>query len=81
MKVFFANLSAVIQGCADWGRGGRHAPNIFKFAKKLVKRQPCWKRVGNSNFCDLLFCLSNNSWSIGQNAPHGIEILRPGETQ
>ena len=28
-------------------------PNIFKFARKLVKRQPCCKRDGNSIFCDL----------------------------
>ena len=34
---------------------GHHAPNIFKFGKKLVERQPCWKRVGNSNFSDPIF--------------------------
>ena len=63
------------------GMGGvTPSPNIFKLTKKLVKRQPCWKRAGNSNFCDLFFCLSNNSWSIGQKAPHGIEIPQPGET-
>jgi len=47
------------------GYGGLKPPNIFEFARNLVKRQPCCKRVGISIFCDLLF--SNNSWSIGQN--------------
>ena len=64
----FANFSAFSQECAGWGRGGATPTNIFNCAKKLIKRQPCWKRVGNSNFCDLIF-LSDNSWSIGQNTP------------
>ena len=54
-----------IEGARVWGR---RAPNIIKFTRKLIKSQPCCKRVGNSNFCDLIV-LSNNSWSIGQNAP------------
>ena len=47
--------------------GGLTSPNVFKLAAKLVKRQTCWKRVENSNFCDFIF-LSKNSWSIGQNS-------------
>jgi len=34
------------------GVEGVAPPNISLIARKLVKRQPCWKRVGNSNFCD-----------------------------
>ena len=34
------------------GVGRRRTPNVFKFARKLVRRQPCCKRVGNSIFCD-----------------------------
>ena len=30
--------------------GGITSSNIFKFAQKLIKRQPYWKRVGNSNY-------------------------------
>ena len=41
------------QGCADGGMGSVAPPSIFKFARKLVKSQPCCKRVGHSNFCDL----------------------------
>jgi len=42
------------QGCANWGAcGASCTPNIFKFASKLVKRQLCCKRVGDSIFCDL----------------------------
>ena len=26
------------------GIEGRRTPNVFKFARKLVKRQPCWKK-------------------------------------
>ena len=37
------------------GRGDFRPPNIFKFGKRLVKRQLCCKRVGNKNFCDLIF--------------------------
>ena len=29
-------------------------PNIFKFTRKLVKSQPCCKRVGHNIFCVLL---------------------------
>ena len=54
------------------GVGVSRPPNIFKFARKLVKRQPCCKKVGNSIFCDLFF-FSNNSWSLRQNAPPPIE--------
>ena len=35
------------------GVWGRHAPSVFKFARKLVKSQPCYKRVGYSIFWDL----------------------------
>ena len=42
-------------------------PNIFKFARKLVKCQPCCKRAGYSMFRDSFF--SSNSRSIGQNVP------------
>ena len=53
----------------DAPMSGEHCtPNIVKFASKLVKRQPCCKRVGHSIFCDLVF--SNNSWSIGQPPPN-----------
>ena len=41
------------QGCANWGRGGHHAANIFKSARKVANWQPCCKRVGNSILCDL----------------------------
>ena len=61
------------QGCPDWDASWRHTPsNIFKFALKLVKRQPCCKRVGNTIFPEVFF-FSNNSWPIGQHAnppPH-----------
>ena len=50
VKVFFATFSAFSQVSADWG-----VSHLLCFAKKLVKRQPCWKRVANSNFCDHLF--------------------------
>ena len=61
VKVFFLQISLLLaRDVHIGGVGGRHAPNIFKFAKTLVKRQPCWKRVGNTTFCDLIF-LSNNS--------------------
>ena len=36
------------------GMGASCSPTVFKFARKLVKRQPCCKRVDNSIFCDLL---------------------------
>ena len=63
------------QGRADWGRGGVTPSNVFKFARNLIKGQPCCKRVGNNIFCDLFF--SNNSWSIGQNAlPPNKRCLR-----
>jgi len=37
--------------------GGCHAPNIFKIARELDKRQPCCKRIGHIIFHDLLFSL------------------------
>ena len=43
------------QGCVNWRRGGGAAhPNILKVARKLVKTQPCCKRVGNSICCDFI---------------------------
>ena len=33
--------------------GGRRAPNVLIFARKLVKSQPCCTRVGNGSFRDL----------------------------
>ena len=41
------------QVCTDRGRG---APQYFQICK-IVKRQPCCKRVSNSIFCDLFFFL------------------------
>ena len=55
--------TATFVGGGPWGR---HVPNMFEIAKKLVKIRPCCKRVGCSIFRHL-FC--NNNWSIGQNAP------------
>ena len=55
-------------GMCRLGAWGCRIPNIFKLARKLVNRQPCWKRFDNSIFCDLLF-FSSNSCSIGQNTP------------
>jgi len=61
--------------CRMEGHGGRHATNIFKFARKLVKSQPCCKReLATVLFCDF-FCFSKNSWSIGQNAPPNRRYL------
>ena len=55
------------KGCANGGR--RALPNIFKFARKLVKSRPCCRRVGHSIFSHLFFFFSSNNWSISQNAP------------
>jgi len=55
------------KGCANGGR--RALPNIFKFARKIVKSQPWCKRVGHSIFYHLFSFFSNNIWSISQNAP------------
>ena len=49
------------------GRGGVAPPNVFKHARKLVKRQPCCNRVSNSTLSDLF--LSNNSEPVGQYPP------------
>ena len=68
VKVFFAIFSAFSQGCADWGRGGHHAPTIFKFTKKLVKGSHAGRELATI-ISVIVFFLSNNSWSIGQNAP------------
>ena len=43
------------QGCADGGAWGRHAPNIFKFARNLVKIHSWCRTVGHSIFCGLCF--------------------------
>ena len=48
--------------CRLGASGGVKPPNIFKFARKLIKRQPCCKRIVKSIFCDLFF-LSNK---VGQ---------------
>ena len=49
----FLQISLLLaRNVQDGGVGGVTPTNIFNFAKKLIKRQPCWKRVGNSNFCD-----------------------------
>ena len=45
------------QGCADGGVGAL-SPNIFNFARKLVKSQPFCERVCYSIFCDLFFLVS-----------------------
>jgi len=55
------------QGCADWGVVGRHAPIIFKFARKLIKKQPAVGEIETVFFLWPFF--SNISWSVVQNAP------------
>ena len=46
-------LMALAVGSRDVRMGGCDAPNIFTVARKLVKCQPCCKRVGHSIFRDL----------------------------
>ena len=50
--------------------GASRPPNI---PRKLVKSQPCCKRVGHSKFCDFFYIISNNGGLIGQNAPPPTE--------
>ena len=70
-----------VKEAGDVLMGGVTSPNTFKFARKLVKSQPCCKRVGHSIFYDLSF-FTNNSLSIGQNAPPhigkclGVSLIR-----
>ena len=69
MKMLWLNIFKFFLTLRDVPIGGHCAPNILKFAWKLVKSQPCCKRVHHSIFCDLFYFLSNNSWPISQNAP------------
>ena len=68
MKVFFANVSAFSQGCADWGRGGRHAPICSNLQKSWSKGSHAGRELATI-ISVILFFFSNDSWSIGQNAP------------
>ena len=34
-----------VAGLYRWGRGASRLPNIFKSARKLVKRQPCYREL------------------------------------
>ena len=58
-------------------------PNIFKFARKLVKSQPCCKGVGHTIFCDSFQQLrvswsnspSPNRWCLGNSLPKMLLFL------
>ena len=65
---FFYLITPSKQECADGGWGRRHAPNLFKFAIKLIKKSVSHAAGELATVYSVTF-FSNNSWSIGQNAP------------
>ena len=55
--------------------GGRHAPSIFKIARKLIKSQPCCKRNGHTIFCDFVLFSNSSLWKH-QKPPPQLKVFR-----
>ena len=53
------------------GGGAPRPLNIFKFARELVKRQPCCKRVDNSIFCEFLVAIAGQ---LVKTPPHQQKV-------